>query len=154
MNINVETLERELLMPTFLTPLKILVKKRKIEFDVANLDTTMIVYKNALALSQESQNVEMVNVYINQSLLAMQYAEQTGLKLEKVLTYFRENLGIPLELAKTEDELKQLKEQTVMQQQNEKNTISQQQQNLLRQQEIDQESQKMQLRQQEATMGM
>lgn len=139
-------------MPTFLTPLKILVKKRKIEFDVADLDTSMIVYKNALALSQESQNVEMVNVYINQSLLAMQYAEQTGLRLDKVLIYFRENLGIPLELAKTEDELAELKEQQLMQQQQQNNNLMQQQQNLLRQQEIDQESAKMALRQQEALM--
>ena len=152
MNINVESLERELLMPTFLTPLKILVKKRKIEFDVADLDTSMIVYKNALALSQESQNVEMVNVYINQSLLAMQYAEQTGLRLDKVLIYFRENLGIPLELAKTEDELVELKEQQLMQQQQQNSNLMQQQQNLLRQQEIDQESAKMALRQQEALM--
>lgn len=147
-----ESLERELLMPTFLTPLKILVKKRKIEFDVADLDTSMIVYKNALALSQESQNVEMVNVYINQSLLAMQYAEQTGLRLDKVLIYFRENLGIPLELAKTEDELAELKEQQLMQQQQQDSNLMQQQQNLLRQQEIDQESAKMALRQQEALM--
>lgn len=139
-------------MPTFLTPLKILVKKRKIEFDVADLDTSMIVYKNALALSQESQNVEMVNVYINQSLLAMQYAEQTGLKLDKVLIYFRENLGIPLELAKTEDELAELKEKQLMQQQQQDSNLMQQQQNLLRQQEIDQESAKMALRQQEALM--
>ena len=152
MNINVESLERELLMTTFLTPLKILVKKRKIEFDVADLDTSMIVYKNALALSQESQNVEMVNVYINQSLLAMQYAEQTGLRLDKVLIYFRENLGIPLELAKTEDELVELKEQQLMQQQQQNSNLMQQQQNLLRQQEIDQESAKMALRQQEALM--
>ncbi len=139
-------------MPTFLTPLKILVKKRKIEFDVADLDTSMIVYKNALALSQESQNVEMVNVYINQSLLAMQYAEQTGLRLDKVLIYFRENLGIPLELAKTVDELAELKEQQLMQQQQQDSNLMQQQQNLLRQQEIDQESAKMALRQQEALM--
>lgn len=139
-------------MPTFLTPLKILVKKRKIEFDVADLDTSMIVYKNALALSQESQNVEMVNVYINQSLLAMQYAEQTGLRLDKVLIYFRENLGIPLELAKTEDELAELKEKQLMQQQQQNSNLMQQQQNLLRQQEIDQESAKMALRQQEALM--
>ena len=139
-------------MPTFLTPLKILVKKRKIEFDVADLDTSMIVYKNALDLSQESQNVEMFNVYINQSLLAMQYAEQTGLRLDKVLIYFRENLGIPLELAKTEDELAELKEKQLIQQQQQNSNLMQQQQNLLRQQEIDQESAKMALRQQEALM--
>ena len=139
-------------MQTFLTPLKKKKKKRKIEFDVADLDTSMIVYKNALALSQESQNVEMVNVYINQSLLAMQYAEQTGLRLDKVLIYFRENLGIPLELAKTEDELVELKEQQLMQQQQQNSNLMQQQQNLLRQQEIDQESAKMALRQQEALM--
>ena len=139
-------------MPTFLTPLKILVKKRKIEFDVADLDTSMIVYKNALALSQESQNVEMVNVYINQSLLAMQYAEQTGLKLDKVLIYFRENLGIPLELAKTEDELAELKNQQIMQQAQEQANIEQQQSNDLRQQEIEQEAQKIALRQQASLM--
>ncbi len=133
-------------MPTFLTPLKILVKKRKIEFDVGTLDTTMIVYKNALALSQESENVEMVNAYIQQSLMAMQYAEQTGLKLDKVLTYFRENLGIPLQLAKTEDELAMLKDQSVTKNMQQENNIAQQQALMLRQAEIDQERDKMELR--------
>lgn len=143
-----ESLERELLMPTFMTPLKILMKKRKIEFDTTELDTTMIVYKNALALSQDSQNVEMVNVYINQSILAIQYAERVGLKLDKVLQYFQENLGLPLNLAMTDQELAELQQRMQMQQQQDDNTISQQQQNELRQQELDQEKTKMELRQQ------
>lgn len=133
-------------MPTFLTPLKILVKKKKIEFELGDLDATMIVYKNALALSQEAEKVEMVNVYINQSLLAMQYAERVGLKLDQVLIYFRENLGLPLQLAKTSDELAQLRDQ-IVQEQAQGDLMSQQAQaNMLRQQEIDQESQKLQLR--------
>lgn len=153
-SLSFESLERELLMPTFLIPLKILVKKRKIEFDVGNLDTTMIVYKNALALSQESENVEMVNVYINQSLLAMQYAEKTGLKLDQVLIYFRENLGLPLQLAKSADELAQLREQTMQQQMNEQMNMQQAQANALRQQEIEQEAEKMQLRAAENAIQM
>lgn len=144
--LSLESLERELLMPTFLTPLKILVKKKKIEFELGDLDATMIVYKNALALSQEAEKVEMVNVYINQSLLAMQYAEKVGLKLDQVLIYFRENLGLPLQLAKTSDELAQLRDQ-IVQEQAQGDLMSQQAQaNMLRQQEIEQEAQKLQLR--------
>lgn len=133
-------------MPTFLTPLKILVKKKKIEFDLGDLDVTMIVYKNALALSQEAENVEMVNVYINQSLLAMQYAEKVGLKLDQVLIYFRENLGLPLQLAKTSDELAQLRDQVVQEQADASMISNQAQANMLRQQEIDQEAKKLELR--------
>lgn len=144
--LSLESLERELLMPTFLTPLKILVKKKKIEFDVGDLDTTMIVYKNALALSQEAENVEMVNVYINQSLLAMQYAEKVGLKLDQVLIYFRENLGLPLQLAKTSEELAQLRDQIIQDQANAEIASSQAQANMLRQQEIEQEAKKLELR--------
>lgn len=143
-----ETLERELLMPTFLTPLKILVKKRKIVFDTSTLDTTMIVYKNALALSQESENVDMVNAYIQQALLAMQYAEQTGLKLDQVLIYYRENLGIPLQLAQTTDELAQLRDKNIMQQSKQEMNLDKQQSLNLRQQEIDQDAKKIAMRQQ------
>lgn len=144
--LSLESMERELLMPTFLTPLKILVKKKKIEFELGDLDATMIIYKNALALSQESENVEMVNVYINQSLLAMQYAEQVGLKLDQVLIYFRENLGLPLQLAQTADELAELREKTMQQQAQGEMMSSQSQANLLRQQELDQEAKKLELR--------
>lgn len=151
--LSLESMERELLMPTFLTPLKILVKKKKIEFDLGDLDATMIVYKNALALSQESENVEMVNIYINQSLLAMQYAEQVGLKLDQVLIYFRENLGLPLQLAQTTDELAELRERTMQQQVQGEMMSKQSQANLLRQQELDQEAKKLELREAEAQAG-
>lgn len=151
--LSLESMERELLMPTFLTPLKILVKKKKIEFDLGDLDATMIVYKNALALSQESENVEMVNIYINQSLLAMQYAEQVGLKLDQVLIYFRENLGLPLQLAQTADELAELRERTMQQQVQGEMMSKQSQANLLRQQELDQEAKKLELREAEAQAG-
>lgn len=143
-----ESLERELLMPTFMTPLKILMKKKKINFDSTGLDTTMILYKNALALSQDSQNVDMVNVYINQSLLAIQYADKTGLKIEKVLPYFQQNLGLPLELVMTSDELEELKAKLIAEQNQNENMIQQQQSNDLRQQELDQQKTQMDMAQQ------
>lgn len=145
-----ESLERELLMPTFMTPLKILMKKKKINFDSTGLDTTMILYKNALALSQDSQNVDMVNVYINQSLLAIQYADKTGLKIEKVLPYFQQNLGLPLELVMTSDELEELKAKLIAEQSQNENMIQQQQSNDLRQQELDQQKTQMDIAQQGA----
>lgn len=153
-SLSFESLERELLMPTFLTPLKILVKKKKIEFDIANLDTTMIVYKNSLAISQESQNVEMVNAYINSALLTMQYGRNVGLNLSKTLVYIRENLGLPLEIAMTQQELEQLQQETQAQQMQQQNSIEQQQANNLRQQEIDQEQQKMEMRMQQQALNM
>lgn len=140
-----ESLERELLMPTFMTPLKILMKKKKVDFEASGLDTTMIVYKNALALSQDSQNVEMVNVYIQQSLQAIQYAQQTGLKIEKVLPYFQRNLGLPLELAMSEEELETLKQELANQQSLDRSQIQQQQQNELRQQQLDQDKTRLEI---------
>lgn len=153
-SLSFELLERELLMPTFLTPLKILVKKRKIEFDVANLDTTMIVYKNSLAISQESQNVEMVNAYINSALMTMQYGRNVGLNLSKTLIYIRENLGLPLEIAMTQQELEQLQDEIQNQQMQQQASIEQQQANNLRQQEIDQEKEKMEMRMQQQAINM
>lgn len=137
-----EILERELLMPTFLTPLRILVKKRKIEFDVKDLDITMINYKNSLALNQDMQNVEMLISYMQSAMQAMQMATPTGLKLAKVLPYFQQNLGIPQSLAMSEEELNQLAEQQAAGQQQQNMQAEQMQQNALREQELRLEQEK------------
>ncbi|MGL5594106.1 MAG: portal protein [Cetobacterium sp.] len=106
-----ELLERELLMPAFLTPLRILVRKNQIDFEAGDLDLTMINYKNALALSQDVQAVEMVSMYLQQAQLVTQSAEANGLNSNRTLTYFMDNLGIPLELRMDDQEMESRREQ-------------------------------------------
>lgn len=132
-----EILERELLMPTFLTPLRILIKKKKIEFNPDDLDLTLIVYKNSLALNQEMQNVDMVMQYMQFSSQALQLAQSTGLKPDKVLRYFQSNLGVPMELAMSDDEIGAMIEQQQEAQANMAQTAEQMTQNRLREQELE-----------------
>lgn len=132
-----EILERELLMPTFLTPLRILIKKKKIEFNPDDLDLTLIVYKNSLALNQEMQNVDMVMQYMQFSSQALQLAQSTGLKPDKVLRYFQNNLGVPMELAMSDDEIGAMIEQQQQAQANMAQTAEQMTQNRLREQELE-----------------
>lgn len=132
-----EILERELLMPTFLTPLRILIKKKKIEFNPDDLDLTLIVYKNSLALNQEMQNVDMVMQYMQFSSQALQLAQSTGLKPDKVLRYFQSNLGVPMELAMSDEEIGAMIEQQQEAQANMAQTAEQMTQNRLREQELE-----------------
>lgn len=103
--ISFELMEKELLMPTFLTPLKILVRKRNIEFDEGDLDMTMITYKNALALSQDVQSIDMVSMYIERGSIVANSGEALGLDSNKTLVYFMNSLGLPSEIRQTEDEM-------------------------------------------------
>ena len=135
-------------MPTFITPLRILVKKRKIEFDVEDLDVTMISYKNALALNQEMQNVEMIMSYMQSAAQAMQMATMTGLKIEKLLPYFQQNLGVPQSLAMSEDEVAELVKQQQQAQQQQNMNQEQFQTNALREQELQLEREKLEARSQ------
>jgi hypothetical protein len=151
-----DNLEKELLQPTLLIPLRILVKQRKLEFDTANLDITMINYKNALSLDQDMDNVERVNTYMDVSGKAMQMATPTGLKLDKVLRSFQKNLGISAEMAMSDDELQQLAEAQMAAQQQQGQMETNSQEAAMRQQEIDQDAQRLELRQakQAASLGM
>ncbi|MGL4970552.1 MAG: portal protein [Cetobacterium sp.] len=106
-----ELLERELLMNAFLTPLKILVRKNQIDFEVQDIDLTMINYKNALALSQDIQAVEMVSMFLQQAQVVAQSAEGLGLNSNRTLTYFMDNLGIPLELRMDDAEMEARRQQ-------------------------------------------
>lgn len=106
-----ELLERELLMPAFLGPLKILIRRNQIDFETGDIDLTMINYKNALALSQDVQAVEMVSMYLQQAQLVTQTAEANGLNSNRTLTYFMDNLGIPLELRMDDQEMENRRQQ-------------------------------------------
>lgn len=111
-----ELLAQELLTPAFITPFKILVNQKKIEFEMANFDATMINYRNALSLSQDVQSVEMIIMYMQQAVAVAQNAEQVGLNSTKTLTYFQDNLGVPQDLRLTEEEQTALRERLMQQQ--------------------------------------
>lgn len=132
-----EFIERELLMPTFITPLKILVKQKKIEFDTNNLDVTLINYKNALATNQEAQSVEKVVAYIQSSAPVIQMAETVGLKVDETLSYFQDNLGIPLSVRMTKEEMMQAKQEQQANIEMQQQMASRAERNQLRGQEIE-----------------
>lgn len=144
-----EFIERELLMPTFLIPLRILVKQRKIKFNLDDLDITLINYKNALATNQEAQSVEKVIAYIQSSGAVIQMAETTGLKVDKTLKYFQDNLGIPLEVRMTDEEIAQFRQKQQMDMEMQQRMLMQQQRNELRGQEIENDNEALALKQQE-----
>lgn len=112
-----ESLSQELLTPAFVTPFKILIAQKKIEFEMADLDATMINYINALATSQNVQNVEMIIMYMQQAKGAMEIAETVGLNVSKTLSYFQDSLGIPQDLRLTQEEMEALRQQLQQQQQ-------------------------------------
>lgn len=143
-----EFIERELLMPTFLIPLKILVKQRKIEFSLDNLDITLINYKNALATNQEAESVEKVISYVQSAGAIIQIAESTGLKVDKTLKYFQDNLGIPLDIRMSETEILQQQQKQQINMEMQQQIANQQQKNELRQQEISNDEMALQLKQQ------
>lgn len=132
-----EFIERELLMPTFITPLKILVKQKKIEFDTNNLDVTLINYKNALATNQEAQSVEKVVAYIQSSAPVIQMAETVGLKVDETLSYFQDNLGIPLSVRMTKEEMMKAKQEQQANMEMQQQMASRAERNQLRGQEIE-----------------
>lgn len=135
-----EFIERELLMPTFITPLKILVKQKKIEFDTNNLDVTLINYKNALATNQEAQSVEKVVAYIQSSAPVIQMAETVGLKVDETLSYFQDNLGIPLSVRMTKEEMMKAKQEQQSNMEMQQQMASRAERNQLRGQEIENDS--------------
>lgn len=135
-----EFIERELLMPTFITPLKILVKQKKIEFDTNNLDVTLINYKNALATNQEAQSVEKVVAYIQSSAPVIQMAETVGLKVDETLSYFQDNLGIPLSVRMTKEEMMKAKQEQQANMEMQQQMASRAERNQLRGQEIENDS--------------
>ena len=149
-----EFIERELLTPTFLIPMRILIHQKKIEFELGDLDITLINYKNALATNQEAQSVEKVMSYIQTSGAVIQMAQTAGLKVEKTLRYFQDNLGIPLEIRMTDEEMQQAQQQQVAQQQEMQAMAMQQQKNDLRGQEIANDQQKMAMQQQAQQQAM
>lgn len=143
-----EFIERELLMPTFITPLKILVKQKKIQFDLENLDITLINYKNALATNQEAQSVEKVVAYIQSSAPVIQMAETVGLKVDETLNYFQDNLGIPLVIRMTKEEMGALKQQQAVDAETQQQMVDRATKNDLRNQEIQNDAMALELKQQ------
>ncbi|MGL6100943.1 MAG: hypothetical protein ACRC0G_15150, partial [Fusobacteriaceae bacterium] len=79
--------------------------------ETQDIDLSLINYKNALALSQDVQAVEMVSMFLQQAQVVAQTAEGLGLNSNRTLTYFMDNLGIPLELRMDDKEMENRRQQ-------------------------------------------
>ena len=101
-----ELMQQELMKPTFLSPLRILIEKSilTLSFEESDLDFTVIQYENELSKASDIEDVQMLNTYGNNALNLANVANQVGLNREKVIEYISSKLRVPLEIQMTEEE--------------------------------------------------
>ena len=101
-----ELMQQELMRPTFLSPLRILIDRSilSLSFEESDLDFTVIQYENELSKASDIEDVQMLNTYGNSALNLANVAQQVGLNREKTVEYISEKLRVPLEIKLTEEE--------------------------------------------------
>lgn len=104
-----ESINEELLKPTFLTPFKILVGLQKIKVDIATIDYTTVKYVNELT---KSADLAMVNSIISFTQMIVQLQQNnpqgTAYKTTVLAKLIADKLGIPSEALYKEEEIQQL----------------------------------------------
>ena len=101
-----ELMQQELMKPTFLSPLRILIEKSilTLSFEESDLDFTVIQYENELSKASDIEDVQMLNTYANNTLNLANVANQIGLNREKTIEYTSRKLRVPLDIQMTEEE--------------------------------------------------
>ena len=101
-----ELMQQELMRPTFLSPLRILIDRSilSLSFEESDLDFTVIQYENELSKASDIEDVQMLNTYGNSALNLANVAQQVGLNREKTVEYISKKLRVPLEIKLTEEE--------------------------------------------------
>ena len=101
-----ELMQQELMKPTFLSPLRILIDRSilSLSFEESDLDFTVIQYENELSKASDIEDVQMLNTYGNSALNLANVAQQVGLNREKTVEYISKKLRVPLEIKLTEEE--------------------------------------------------
>ena len=101
-----ELMQQELMRPTFLSPLRILIDRSilSLSFEESDLDFTVIQYENELSKASDIEDVQMLNTYGNSALNLANVAQQVGLNREKTVGYISKKLRVPLEIKLTEEE--------------------------------------------------
>ena len=101
-----ELMQQELMRPTFLSPLRILIDRSilTLSFEEKDLDFTVIQYENELSKASDIEDVQMLNTYGNSALNLANVAQQVGLNREKTVEYISKKLRVPLEIQLTEEE--------------------------------------------------
>ena len=101
-----ELMQQELMKPTFLSPLRILIDRSilSLSFEESDLDFTVIQYENELSKASDIEDVQMLSTYGNSALNLANVAQQVGLNREKTVGYISKKLRVPLEIKLTEEE--------------------------------------------------
>ena len=101
-----ELMQQELMKPTFLSPLRILIDRSilSLSFEESDLDFTVIQYENELSKASDIEDVQMLNTYGNSALNLANVAQQVGLNREKTVGYISKKLRVPLDIKLTEEE--------------------------------------------------
>ena len=101
-----ELMQQELMRPTFISPLRILIEKSilSLSFEESDLDFTVIQYENELSKASDIEDVQMLNTYGNSALNLANVAQQVGLNREKTVDYISKKLRVPAEIQMTPQE--------------------------------------------------
>ena len=102
-----ELMQQEFMVPTFMSPLNILIEKSilTLSFEKDELDFTVIKYENELSKASDIEDVQMLNTYANNAVNIANVAPQVGLNQEKTIKWISERLRVPLDIQLTEEEI-------------------------------------------------
>ena len=100
-------MQQEFMVPTFMSPLNILIEKSilTLSFEKDELDFTVIKYENELSKASDIEDVQMLNTYANNAVNIANVAPQVGLNQEKTIKWISERLRVPLDIQLTEEEI-------------------------------------------------
>ena len=107
-----ELINSELLTPTFISPLMIMMSYNMLNITPEIIPYTLISYVNQLSKASDMNDVNSL-VSFTQVVAQLNQAQQLGvyLDLPKTVTFVAEKMDIPKELIPTEKELVQIQEQ-------------------------------------------
>lgn len=102
-----ELMQQEFMVPTFMSPLNILIEKSilTLSFEKDELDFTVVKYENELSKASDIEDVQMLNTYANNAVNIANVAPQVGLNQEKTIKWISERLRVPLDIQLTEGEI-------------------------------------------------
>ena len=109
-----EIMQSELLEPTLIVPIKILMNKGLVEFDeesTEGFDLTQFNYTNEMSKQADLEEMNKLAGAVQLSASILTVAEQSGLNPEKLKTHILDKFGILFDLRMTDAEYKAYVEQ-------------------------------------------
>ena len=109
--VSFELIQEELLEVVLKSAYIIMLEKQLIVQDIEGFEAVSMNFINELSKLKEQEKVNNIVNYIQVALNASQYAQETGLKTDKVLKYIADQYNIPEDLRLGADEILALEQQ-------------------------------------------